>query len=88
MIRKTIYITESQAQMLKVVARLERVSESELARRGVDVVLALPSRRQEIRRRAMLAVGAFASGDSDVSERHDEYLAEYYAHGLTTPTHE
>ncbi|MCX6375807.1 MAG: CopG family transcriptional regulator [Armatimonadetes bacterium] len=79
MVRKTIHITEIQAWMLKQRARQERVSESELVRRGLDIVLETGSRSKEARQRALRAVGAFSSGDTDVSERHDEYLAEIYA---------
>lgn len=83
MIRKTIYISESQAQRLELLARLKKVSESELVRRGLDIVLETPSCSPEVRRRAMRAIGLFASGDTDVSERHDEYLAEIYSHDHT-----
>lgn len=83
MVRKTIYITEVQAQRLAVLAKLEKVSESELVRRGLDLVLQRPSRSPEVRRRAMGAIEVFASGDTDVSEHHDKYLAEIYSHDHT-----
>ena len=88
MVRKTIYIGEAQAQRLKVRAKVDGVTESELLRRAVDAVLEIPPRSHEIRRRAMRAIGLSASGDTDVSECHDEYLAEIYSHDHTCPTHE
>ncbi len=88
MVRKTIYITESQAEKLAILAKLERVSESELVRRGLDLVLQRPSRNPEVRRRAMGIIGIVASGDTDVSERHDEYLAEIYSHDQLADTQE
>ena len=80
MVRKMIQITEAQARKLERRAKLEGVSMSELVRRGLDIVLETRSRTEEVRQRALLAVGAFSSGDTDVSERHDDYLAEAYSH--------
>ena len=79
MVRKMIQISETQARKLEQRAKMEGVSMSELVRRGLDIVLETRPRSEEVRRRALLTVGLFASGDSDVSERHDEYLAEIYA---------
>lgn len=78
MVRKTYYIIEDQDLKLKLRAKKEGVSVSELVRRGLDAILANP-RNEEVRRNALLAVGVFSSGDTDVSVRHDEYLTDYYA---------
>jgi len=80
MIRTQIQLTEGQARELRELAARENVSVAELIRRAVDgllerkVTISLNERRQ----RAMALVGQFRSGQSDVSEKHDEYLAEVY----------
>ncbi|MBI2843272.1 MAG: ribbon-helix-helix domain-containing protein [Armatimonadetes bacterium] len=78
MVRRIIQITESQAEMLRERAREQGVSVSELVRRGIDMVLRSGMSNTEIRRRAKKAVGYVYSGDTDVSVRHDDYLAEAY----------
>ena len=83
MVRKMIQISETQARKLEQRAKMEGVSMSELVRRGLDIVLETRPRSEEVRRKALLAVGLFSSGDTDVSERHDEYLAEIYANEHT-----
>ena len=83
MVRKMIQISETQARKLEQRAKAEGVSMSELVRRGLDVVLETRTRSKEIRRRALLAVGLFSSGDTDVSVNHDKYLAEIYANEHT-----
>lgn len=59
--------------------RLE-VSVAELIRRGVDATVRRGARasREELRRRARAAAGAFASDRTDVATNHDEHLAEAY----------
>ena len=81
MVRTQIQLTESQAEALKKLASQKKVSVAEIVRRGVDIVLTqeLVCDPEEIRRRAIAAAGAFRSDKSDVSERHDDYLAEAYA---------
>lgn len=80
MIRTQIQLTEEQARDLRELAARENVSMAQLVRRAVDdllqrsVTVSLNERRQ----RAMALVGQFRSGQSDVSEKHDEYLAEGY----------
>jgi ABC-type microcin C transport system duplicated ATPase subunit YejF len=80
MIRTQIQLTEDQSQALKEKAAQENVSMAELIRRAVDLWLQTQdSVSLEVRRqRALAAVGQFHSGKSDVSKRHDEYLAEAY----------
>lgn len=80
MVRKMIQISETQARKLEQRAKMEGVSMSELVRRGLDIILETRPRSEEVRRRALLAAGIFSSGDTDVSERHDDYLAEEYSH--------
>ena len=80
MIRTQIQLTEEQARELKELAAREKVSMAELVRRAVDDLLrrAVTVPMDERRQRAMALVGQFRSGQSDVSEKHDEYLAEVY----------
>jgi len=80
MIRTQVQLTEEQARALKEIAHRENASIAELTRRAIDQWLqttgAIPM--AERRRRALAVVGTFRSGQTDISERHDEYLAEAY----------
>lgn len=78
MVRTIVQLTERQSAELKKRARDQRVSISELVRQGVDIVLATPTERQEIRRRAAAAVG-FMHDVPDLAENHDKYLSEAYS---------
>jgi Arc/MetJ-type ribon-helix-helix transcriptional regulator len=79
-VRTQIQLTEEQVARLRQMARERRASVAELIRGAVDRLLAgegglSPSAR---RRRALDAVGRFASGLADVSARHDEHLDRIY----------
>ncbi|PKO22874.1 MAG: CopG family transcriptional regulator [Chloroflexi bacterium HGW-Chloroflexi-1] len=80
MIRTQIQLTEQQTNALKELAHRENASIAELTRRAIDYwletvdVVSVKERRQ----RALAVVGRFHSGQSDISERHDAYLAEAY----------
>ena len=78
MIRTQVQLTEKQVEMLKELARRENVSMAELIRRAVERWLqeASPISLGERKRRALDIVGRFRSGRADVSDKHDEYLAE------------
>ncbi len=80
MIRTQVQLTQEQAHILKELAHQEQVSLAELMRQALDYWLqnrrVLPD--TEARRRARAVVGRFRSGRTDVSERHDEHLAEAY----------
>jgi hypothetical protein len=80
MIRTQIQLTEGQARELKELAAREGVSMAELVRHAVNNLLERSGTTsvEERRRRAVALVGQFRSGRSDVSEKHDEYLAEGY----------
>jgi len=80
-IRTQVQLTEEQSRALKELALKENVSMAELIRRAVDYWLRTvgPVSMEEQRQRALAVVGKFHSGKSDVSERHDEYLAEAYS---------
>jgi len=80
MIRTQIQLTEEQARRLKRIAAERGVSVAEVIREAVD---RLPDRDDRAERwaRALAAVGKGhdREGATDVSVRHDDYLAEAYA---------
>lgn len=80
MVRTQIQLAEQQVTILKQLAALQHTSMAELIRRAVDMFTASSDARslQERRQRALAATGQFRSGSSDLSARHDDYLAEAY----------
>jgi Arc/MetJ-type ribon-helix-helix transcriptional regulator len=77
--RIQIQLTDEQERMLRDMARLRRASISALVREGVEQLIAPERERREERRQRMLAfIGSMGSdeGATDVSERHDDYLAD------------
>jgi len=80
MLRTQIQLKEEQMEWLRFKARTRGISVSQLIRESIKFYRTheeqLPKDRK---RKAMEAVGRFTSGTSDVSERHDDYLAEAYA---------
>ena len=77
MIRTQIQIEEDQVEWLREEARARGVSVSQLIREGVALFRAREERfPEDKKKRALAAVGRFSSNVSDVSERHDDYLAE------------
>ncbi len=79
MIRTQIQMEEDQIDWLRAEARSRGVSVSQLIREGVALFRAREERfPEEKKKRALAAVGRFSSNLSDVSERHDDYLAEAF----------
>ncbi|MEA3471272.1 MAG: CopG family transcriptional regulator [Thermodesulfobacteriota bacterium] len=79
MIRTQIQLEENQIKWLKVKAQERGVSLSQLIREGIAFYRAHQVRfPEDKKKRALEAIGRFASGVSDASERHDDYLAEAY----------
>jgi hypothetical protein len=80
MIRTQIQLTEEQARALKEAAHRENASIAELTRRAIDqwLLTTAAAPAGDRRQRALAVVGRFRSGKTDVSERHDDYLAEAY----------
>ena len=80
MVRTQILLTEEQLRALRRLAAERGVSMAVLVREAVDAFVqanaTVPS--EDRRRRALEAIGRFASGRRDVSARHDEHLAEAY----------
>lgn len=75
MIRTQIQIEDQQAEWLKAAAKERGVSVSRLIRDSINLYR-LRGERNSLKKRALAAVGRFASGSSDISERHDDYLAD------------
>ncbi len=75
MIRTQVQLTEAQAHKLKEVAQQQGISISELIRQAVDRKLE-ETNDEEKWRRASSLIGKYSGGPSDVSTRHDDYLAE------------
>jgi hypothetical protein len=73
-------LTDDQWKALRDVSAATGKSVSELVRRGVDRYLAerneaTPEERIE---RAIRVAGRFSSGFQDVSDRHDQHLADAF----------
>lgn len=76
MVRTQVQFTEEQIEALRERATREQISVAELVRSAVDAWLASEVSWKVRQDRALKVVGRFRSGRSDVSRRHDEYLAE------------
>jgi len=80
MVRTQIQMQEDQLNWLRVEASARGVSVSQLIREGIALFRAREERfSEEKKKRALAAVGRLSSNLSDVSERHDDYLAEAFA---------
>ncbi len=84
MIRTQVQLTERQMNALKVLAHQRKVSVAELIRQGVEHVISTPQEisLDERRKRAIALAGKFGREDdkeNNVSENHDDYLADIYA---------
>lgn len=77
MIRVQIQLTEEQREALRDLAHRERRSEAAVVRDALDLYLRnAPDDRRTRMLDALDHAGRHRSGCSDVSERHDEYLAD------------
>ena len=86
MIRTQVQLTEEQARALRDLASVRQVSVAELIRQGVDTLIQSSGATdaEERRKRAIVAAGRFRSGASDISAKHDEYLAEAFHSSVLT----
>lgn len=78
-----VELTEEQASAIQRMAELRGATWSSAIAHVLDRYFGLEARpdRDEIRRRAKAAAGAGDSGLTDVSRKHDDYLAEAFADG-------
>jgi hypothetical protein len=77
MIRTQITISEQQARRLRRLAADRGVSMARLVREAIDAYAPDDAAARALRReRVLAAAGRFDSGLTDISERHDDYLAE------------
>ncbi len=79
MVRTQIQLTKEQTRLLKRIAAQENKSVAELIRQSVDLMLQKQGQpdQKQLRQKAMQAAGKL-SGPSDLSENHDNYLADIY----------
>ena len=75
MIRTQIQITREQLNRLRAAAAKRDISIAALIREAVDHHLS-GAESESPRERALRSVGGFRSGQRDVSDDHDRYLAE------------
>jgi hypothetical protein len=80
MVRTQIQLSEDQAKAVKTVAIAQGISAAEVIRRAIDTVIQSPSLLDatEKRKKVLEIVGKFNSGKSDISIKHDDYLAETF----------
>lgn len=83
--RTQVYLDPLEHEALKRKAAEAGVSMSELVRRIVREQLGLERSSGSPAERLMRLVAIGSSGLADVSERHDEYLAEALRRELETP---
>lgn len=78
MVRTQVQLTEEQHSGLRRLAAAKRVSMARLIREGVDKLLTseVAVSEEEAMRRALAVMGRYHSGKSDISKRHDDYIAE------------
>ena len=75
--RTQIQLTSEQARRVREAAAARRVSMAAYIREAVEARLS-SERTSSDRQRAIESIGGFASGDGDVSRRHDDHLAGAY----------
>jgi hypothetical protein len=76
--RTQISLTSAQARELRRLARKRGTSMAALIREAVDRTYGVGSAEEARWRRALESIGGFRSDRSDVSERHDEHLADAF----------
>ncbi len=80
MLRMQIQFTEEQAAELRRQAKRRGISIAGLVRDAVDRELSRHESHGEAWARALAAVGSGRGDGTNVGERHDEFLAEAFAH--------
>ena len=82
MVRTQVQLTQGQAAVLRSVASREGISQAEVIRRALDSIAQTgppTPDREQIKRRAIAAIGSAHADVTDLSTRHDDYLAEIYS---------
>ena len=76
MVRTQIQLTEKQASALRTISATRQISIAQLIRESVDSFIRreAASNRETIVARAKSAAGRFASGTSDASSNHHNYV--------------
>jgi hypothetical protein len=84
MLRTQIQIEENQIKWLRDRANERGVSVSQLIREGVEFYRKYEDRiPEDKKKKALAAIGRYASGVSDISEKHDDYLAKAFQSELS-----
>jgi len=79
MFRTQIQIEENQIKWLRDRAKERGVSVSQVIREGVELYRKYEDRiPEDKKKKALAAIGRYASGVSDISEKHDDYLAKSF----------
>jgi hypothetical protein len=78
MVRTQVYLTVRQHRALRRAAEHEGLSMTEFLRRLVDLHLTRAAKPHFSKEAVMSFVGLGESGRDDISERHDEALAEAF----------
>jgi predicted HicB family RNase H-like nuclease len=82
MVRTQVYFTEEQHRALRQAALREGISMTALLRRTVERELLGKARGQDYAKDAVMVLANLGtSGRSDISENHDEALAEAFRDG-------
>jgi len=80
--RIQVQLEEEQIEWLRAQSKIRGVSMAQLIREGVSFLRTGKDQHFEQRKkRSLSAIGRFASNTTDVSERHDDYLADAYQDG-------
>ena len=79
--RMQVQLTEEQLFALRALSAQQNRSIADLVRESVDSYVSKASSppKKFLIERAKRAAGIFASGVSDVSERHDDYLVDAFS---------
>ena len=77
MIRTQVQLEESQVLWLRATARDAGVSMSQLVRDSISFFQKQKNKSTD-KKKALQAVGSFASGKPDTARNHDKYLTEIY----------
>lgn len=73
-----IELTQEQTEALQRLAAQRGRSVPELLQESVNALLRSPTDREEIKRRAIAAIGSFRADVTDLATEHDRYLEEAY----------